>query len=529
MRRSWSRLALVLACLVASGATAATAQGAGWTTTRLPGEAGSMFLFGVDCPEADFCVATGSQNLIASSTDPTGGAAAWHVVFAGTGAFTEPPPGPPGIGPSGPIPVNSQVQGVSCPSSRLCVAVTNQGTVYSSTDPTGPASAWSVAELTPTGTSVHLYGVSCPTESLCVAVSGRRATKGRIFTSTDPTGGVAAWQEADLGEEFDLRAVSCSSATLCVAAGANGELVASRNPTGGAGAWVNVGEPGGGSVLQSIDCITGICLTGNSGGNLLTATEPTNLAGWHAAMGGVSVQITGSACASPSACLAVDDNGDVIVSTEPTGPHPGWVTTNVRPYDESVELPSSSTKGNALFGASCPSPALCVLVGSDGGILTSTEPFAVPAQAKPPASGTGKAGPPGKARRGPKRPRAQIVHLDLRESVPGPPFKRPPKAKALIRFHANGPVRRFECKLDKGAFRPCRSPKRYGSIPRGIHSIGVRAIGATGLRGPADRTRFYVGEICNRKGTCLGAAGPIPPGGGWKLEEPPPPPPPPGT
>jgi hypothetical protein len=239
------------------------------------------------------------------------------------------------------VPTNSQLQGISCPSSRLCVAVTNQGVIYSSTEPTGPASAWKVDELSPTGTSIHLYGVSCPTESLCVAVSGRRAEAGKVFTSTDPTGDVSAWHEADLGEPFDLRAVSCSSATFCVAAGANGELVASRDRAGGPGAWTAVGAPGGSGALQSIDCIAALCLTGNAGGNLLAATEPTAVASWREASGGGSVQITGSACASPSACLAVDNNGDVIVSTEPTGAHPAWASTNVRPYSEGAEEPGS--------------------------------------------------------------------------------------------------------------------------------------------------------------------------------------------
>jgi hypothetical protein len=510
----WKRGAALIVCLLALAATAAPATAAGWTTTQLAGEAGTMFLLNVSCPEADFCVATGSQNLIATSTDPTGGAAAWHVAYPGEGPLHEPVPGPAGIGPQGPIPTNSQLLGISCPSSRLCVAVTNLGVIYTSTDPTGPASAWNVAELTPTGRNVHLYGVSCPTESLCVAVSGRREGRGKVFTSTDPTGGVAAWREADLGEALDPRAVSCPSATLCVAAGANGELVASTDPTGGPGAWSVVGTPGGAGVLQSIDCVAGVCLTGNSGGNLLATSEPTALPSWHEANGGGSVQITGSACASASACLAVDNNCDVIVSTEPTGAHPGWSLTNLRPYDESVET-AGSPDGNALFGAACPSAELCVLVGSRGGILTSTEPFAVPAAPKGGSAGKGKA--PGKRRRGPKRPRARIVHLEFHATGGGGRLSVPRRAKLLMRFYAKGPVRRFECRLDRRAFRPCRSPKRYAVIPRGLHRISVRAVGTTGLRGPVAGKRLYVGRLCRRHGECLSGAGEFPAGEGWRF------------
>ena len=511
MGSKWKRPAAVLLSLVVFALTAAPAVAAGWTTTQLPdgpGEPGELFLLGVDCPTTTFCAASGTDNLIATSTDPTGGAAAWHAIYAAEGRYSS----AEGGGPS-PIPSNNLVQDVSCPSSHLCVAVTDLGDIYASTDPTGPASAWSVAALKPTGTNIHLYGVSCPTESLCVAVSGRRINKGKVFTSTDPTGGVGAWREADLGEGFDLRAVSCSSATFCAAAGANGEVITSTDPTGGPGAWSSVGAPGG-SILQSIDCIPGVCLTGNTGGNLLTATEPASLASWRGASGGGSVQVTGSACASVSACLAVDNNGDVSVSTEPTGAHPAWALTNVRPYSEEAEAPGSPG-ANGLLGASCPSEQLCVLVGSRGGIVTSTEPFVRSATPSKPGGGGGKKGK--KQARGPLRPRAKIAHLEFRAPHDRIPSLTGPRQVGMtLRFYAHGPVRRFECRLDHKAFRPCRSPKSYAAIGRGIHTIAIRAVGRTGLRGPLASERFYVGRIC-KGGTCSAGAAVFPSGPGWKF------------
>jgi hypothetical protein len=501
MRR---RAGVVIACLVGLAATAAPAAAADWSTARLPGGPGELFLLGVDCPTTGFCAAVGTQNLIATSTDPTGGAAAWRTVYAGEGRYE-------GLG--GPVISGRQVQGVSCPSPGLCVAVTTLGQIYTSTAPTGPASAWSVTELKPTGENIHLYGVSCPTESLCVAVSGRRVNTGKIFTSTDPTGGAAAWQETDLGGEFDFRAVSCASPTLCVAAGANGELVASTDPAGGPGAWSTVGAPGGPGILQSIDCVPGVCLTGNTGGNLLAAAEPRSLASWHGANGGASVQVTGSACVSVSACLAVDNNGDVIVSTEPTGARPAWAATNLRPYSDGAEVAGSAV-GNALFGASCPSAALCVLVGTRGAILTSTEPFAAAApKSTAPAKGKGKRG---RRRRGPKRPRARIAHLTLRVPAGARSHAGPRRAKLLVRFYAKGPVRRFECRLDRHRFRRCRSPLRRATVRRGVHVISVRAVGSTGRRGPVARKRFYVGRVCRRR-SCVTGATEFPKGPGWKF------------
>jgi hypothetical protein len=500
------RAGVLLCWLAALGAVAASPASAAWTTSQLPGPAGELFLLNVSCPTAEFCAASGTQNLIATSTDPTGGPAAWHTVYAGEGRNEETPM---------PVISSRQVQGISCPSARLCVAVTTLGQIYSSTEPTGPASAWNVDELKPTGQNIHLYGVSCPTESFCVAVSGRRVNTGKVFTTSDPTGPASAWQEADLGETLDLRAVSCASATLCVAAGANGELVASRDPAGGAAAWSIVGQPGGGG-LQSIDCVLGLCLSGNGTGSLLAASEPTSLASWSVAPGGGSVQITGSACATPTACLAVDSNGDVIVSTEPAGPRPAWTSTNVRPYSEGAETPGS-TDANGLFGASCPSLRFCVLVGSRGAILTSTEPFAKPA---PVTGGAGGAPGKGKRRRGPLRPRVKLAHLEM-TSPPVPPLGEPSHAKLLLRFYADGPTRRFECRLDGRRLPSCRSPLRVGRIGRGVHSIGVRAVGRTGLRGPVARARLYVGKVCrgpHQRQTCLTGAGAWPKGHGWTFE-----------
>jgi hypothetical protein len=57
--------------------------------------------------------------------------------------------------------------GVSCPSSGLCVAVDEWGDVVTSTNPTGGASAWTVTHV---DGSNFLSGVSCPSSGLCVTV-----------------------------------------------------------------------------------------------------------------------------------------------------------------------------------------------------------------------------------------------------------------------------------------------------------------------------------------------------------------------
>jgi hypothetical protein len=61
-------------------------------------------------------------------------------------------------------------------------------------------------------------------------------------------------------------------------------------------------------------------------------------------------------------CVAVDDNGNVATSTNPTGGAGDWTITNL---DGTV----------VLNGVSCaPSTTSCVVVGSDGAVLTSNNP-----------------------------------------------------------------------------------------------------------------------------------------------------------
>jgi hypothetical protein len=450
---------------------------AGWEETQLPGAAGKVYLLGVDCPSKELCVAVGTNNLIASSTNPTEGAGDWKYVHAGEGPWPQTEEWPTEAI-SG-----RQIQSISCPSVELCVAVTSQGNIYSSTNPTGPASAWKVSQVDEEGHNTHLFGVSCPSVSLCVAVSGRRLDQGKILTSTDPHGGPSAWSAIELAEPMEFRAVSCDTPSFCAVVTEDGRIVTSTNPRGDGSAWSVLGAPAGPGSLRAVSCVeSALCLSGNEGGNLLVSANPTaGLSSWSVTDGGGSVQITGTACAAASECLAVDNNGSVLVSTDPTGGRAAWSYTNLVPYTpgKGMEL-----EGNALFAASCPSSSLCALTGSRGRIFTSTDPFAEVSE--PAAAGKGK----GKGRAF-KRPRAKIATIRI------PSRKRIENGtgKAMIRFYAKGRVRGFVCKLDRRPWKRCRSPKRY-RVGFGKHLFRVRAIGLTGLKGPVARELFVIHPPC---------------------------------
>jgi hypothetical protein len=472
-----SRTAIVL--LVAIVASAGSAAASNWTLGQLPPRSGDQWgppLSGVSCPTESLCVAVGGLNTLAFSQAPTGGAAKWHAVS---------PPYPVGPGktcvegePHCPEP-GGRLQAVSCASPSLCVAVSYEGFVYVSTDPTAGADAWSPTVINEGDGATHLTAVSCPSPSFCATVSGgsNNSNGGMILTSTDPTSG--RWQASRLGNSLDLRGISCGTPSLCVAVAREGRIFISTNPTAGASAWREVGTPGGPGDLEGVACVsTLLCAAGNLTGNVLTSTDPAGSGpGWSETNAGGSVQITGISCPTASACVAVDNNGDALASTTPTGGPGSWHFENLvafRPTENGKEL---EPPRNALFSASCASTSLCALVGIDGRIFTATDPFSAP---DPPANQ--------RRRKTPRRPRTIIVFAEHFWKLT---TTRRRHIGARFRFYSPTKTRGFECKRDRGPYRPCHSPLRY-RVTYGRHTLRVRAIGPTGLRGPAAIKRFRV-------------------------------------
>jgi hypothetical protein len=153
---------------------------------------------------------------------------------------------------------------------------------------------------------------------------------------------------------------------------------------------------------------------------------------------------------------------------------------------------------NALFGVSCSSISFCAIAAADGQILTSSDPFA---SAATPAAPKGKGGDGKRQHRkiAPKRPRTKIAH--------GPAIgieTRSAKVRVRTFFYARHHVQvsGFLCRLDGGAPKRCRSPKNY-LVGLGRHVVRIRAIGRTGLKGPAAVVKF---KVCrpHSKGFCLG-------------------------
>ena len=110
------------------------------------------------------------------------------------------------------------LDGISCPTSRLCVAFDAAANILSSTSPTSAHAKWKIVHL---GSSGSLTELSCPSTHLCVA----RDSLGNVVMTTTPTGDASAWTAQPLDIEGRITSLACPSAHACVAADEAGNVL----------------------------------------------------------------------------------------------------------------------------------------------------------------------------------------------------------------------------------------------------------------------------------------------------------------
>jgi hypothetical protein len=152
------------------------------------------------------------------------------------------------------------VDGVSCPSVSLCVAVDLSGDIITSMAPAGRRPEWRVTHVNP---PEGLASVSCPSISLCVAADPQ---PGGFFVSTRPAGGASSWRMVRLSG-FAPASVSCATQSLCVAIDQfTSRAIASPDPSGGAASWsaaqIDINYLGG----ARISCNRSFCIVGDEVG-----------------------------------------------------------------------------------------------------------------------------------------------------------------------------------------------------------------------------------------------------------------------
>jgi photosystem II stability/assembly factor-like uncharacterized protein len=376
-----------------------------WTTHVTPASLNSS-LSGISCPTVSRCMATGSDNgsntrmMIAVVSNDSGStwqtvypptipgwlgnvacpitdmcvAAGWHgwiaVTHDGGTTWSSPSSG-----------ISTPLNAVSCPDDQACVAAGDSGTVLA----TANAGRTWVARAS--GTTARLLAISCPDAAHCTAVGAG----GTIIRTSDAG---LHWAPLASNSTQDLLSISCPDTTRCVVVGqsrtvlvittgavpAIGPFTSDLQGVSCPGAtscyvvgWVNDYPKTNGSIDMSTD-----------GGMHWTSQNSTDPVGIQAI----------SCTAGTSSCAAVDRTGGMVSSTDgltwsvhavvrsgftavscpasgacvALSPWDGIISTNDGGITSQIQPPVASRQ---LFGVSCPSVAVCTVVGDNGAILAN--------------------------------------------------------------------------------------------------------------------------------------------------------------
>jgi hypothetical protein len=156
---------------------------------------------------------------------------------------------------------------LECPTTTLCVATDVASTssadyIITSTNPTGGAAAWQAV-------NVPLSDLACPSAGLCIGP----APFNHIRTSTNPTGGAGAWPSTafllDAGAET---AIACASAGLCIDFDSR-EAAVSDNPAAGGSSWTRANVEVAGVRITDLSCPTVAFCVAVAGGSYVRTVE----------------------------------------------------------------------------------------------------------------------------------------------------------------------------------------------------------------------------------------------------------------
>jgi hypothetical protein len=116
-----------------------------------------------------------------------------------------------------------------------------------------------------------------------------------------------------------------------------------------------------------------LCVAVDNDGRVLSSTDPSGGARrWQSDDVDASNSFTALSCPSASVCVAVDGVGNAAATGDPAGPASAWTVARV---DSSITEPSPYGGGPGLLrGVSCPSVSFCVAVDSVGNAVYSSDP-----------------------------------------------------------------------------------------------------------------------------------------------------------
>jgi hypothetical protein len=312
-------------CVAVDGASNAItttnpyAGGQAWSVQQVdPGDA----LHDISCPSARLCIAVDQAGQVLTTTSPSAGPATWQ-----TGLVD-----------------NSGLASVSCPSVSLCVAVGGSDVAFSNAPQLGAAS-WSVVRNVDQAADYEcakysagspcsfgsFASVSCPSTRLCVAMD----TEGDDAVSQDP-GQSSGWPTFyGIESPNNGGPVVCPNTGVCLEQCIVGLGVSPLCPNGAyyTGDVIRF-EPLGPSYLpderispgplSNLWCAFGTCFAATQSGALYGTTTPRAVKAWWPRIrppqttgSETGAEITALTCPSPRSCLALTHAGDLLEGPPP--------------------------------------------------------------------------------------------------------------------------------------------------------------------------------------------------------------------
>ena len=281
--------------------------------------------------------------------------------------------------------LESFLDGTSCPSATMCLAVGNYETHSDNT--LGVVEHWNGRKWSiqavpppPGGSQVSLYAVSCTSPTSCTAVGSYVVDRSlKTATLVDYWNG-SAWTiqaSPDPSSVSELDGVSCPSATSCTAVGSYGNPSSATVENFLAEHWngrtwtqqVDRGRAG-----SSYDNLTAVSCTSstscmavgdfqNSSGNALTLAEHWNGSTWtiqptpNPKGQGAAPYFGGVSCTSSTSCIAVGSYFGSNLDSFTLAEHWNGATWAIQP------TPRSSPSMD-LSAVSCSSARSCIAAGA---------------------------------------------------------------------------------------------------------------------------------------------------------------------
>lgn len=271
--------------------------------------------------------------------------------------------------------------GVTCQSPSLCVAFGDAGRVFVSSEPSGGAVTWKVRHI---DGSARLEVVSCPSESLCAAYDGG----GNVLVSTHPLQGASTWRR--IASDPGLDSFTCPSRSLCVGVDSTGNVISSTHPAR-AGSWrtqtagdrsptyecVHDQDPGECALmsLSDLSCPSPrICTALDQAGNVVLSTDPHSR-DWlvaYAEPPDTASGLTAISCTSAHFCFGTDGWGNFLASADPAGGRSAWSATGL--HTAGGQNGPDASLGHMITGAVCSSSSACIATNRETRLFATANP-----------------------------------------------------------------------------------------------------------------------------------------------------------